>query len=243
MSPVRSDLESLDPGSPALTSAWDANIDFRADELSSENDAAYAALTVLVLDLLSENAPTCGTVLDAGCGLGYLANSMAAAGYCVVGVDPSRHSIGYAKKRFGAIDFHAQTIENYASEHRHAKRYDAVVANMVIHTTPGLDSFVSGAAEVLKPGGSLILTIPHPCFFLPSKDVVSFNYAKRRALTIPFRIHGGHAHPEPVPYFQRTLQDYSDALQSAGFANLWIRELRRIDNGQYNMFAMSVSRR
>jgi 2-polyprenyl-3-methyl-5-hydroxy-6-metoxy-1,4-benzoquinol methylase len=239
---IQSDIESLDPGSPALTSPWDANIDFRADELANDNDVAYSALTTLVLNLLSESVPMRGAVLDAGCGLGYLANSMVTAGYRVVGVDPSRQSIGYAKKMFSTIDFYAETLEIHASESQNAERFDAVVANMVMHATPKLAAFVASAAEMLKPGGSLIATIPHPCFFLPGKDFASFDYSKRRGFIIPFRIHGGRTHPEPVPYFQRTLQDYSDALRVAGFTNFWIREPQRINNGRHDMLAISVSR-
>jgi SAM-dependent methyltransferase len=238
--------ESLDPDNPVLVAAWDANVDFRADELANHGDAAYTALTELLMGLLSDRISAGGSILDAGCGLGYLADSIVTAGYRVEGVDPSRLSIAYAKKRFRAIKFSAQTIEQYASDHAHASRHDAVVANMVLHTTPQLDTFAASVAGVLKPGGSFIASIPHPCFFLPTKDSVSvpFDYSATRGFLIPFRIHDGRAHPEPVPYFQRTLEDYSEALHLAGLTDLRIREPQRVGDGrQHDMLAIFASRK
>jgi SAM-dependent methyltransferase len=237
--------ESLDPGDSALVASWDANVDFRADELANNGDVAYAALTTLVLGLLSESIAPGGSVLDAGCGLGYLANSMAAAGYHVEGIDPSLRSVEYARKKFNTLGFYAQTIESYAVNGPRAGRYDAVVANMVMHTTPQIGSFVASAAEVLRPGGELIATIPHPCFFLPTKESapVPFEYSENRGFLLPFRIRGGRTHPEPVPYFQRTLEDYNEALHQAGLADLRIREPQRIGGSRYHdMLVLSAMR-
>lgn len=239
-------VQSLLPDDSALLASWDANVDFRADELANRRDTAYADLTELLLGLLTERIPADGSILDAGCGLGYMANSMAAAGYRVEGVDPSRLSIGYAKKSFGNIEFSAQTIEHYASDCAHASRHDAVVANMVLHTTPQLDTFVASAAKVLTPEGSFIASIPHPCFYIPTKESVSipFDYSVTRGFAIPFRINGGRIHPAPVPYFQRTLEDYSEALHRAGLRDLRIREPQRVGDGRrHDMLAIFASRK
>jgi 2-polyprenyl-3-methyl-5-hydroxy-6-metoxy-1,4-benzoquinol methylase len=251
---ARLSTEQLCSGSAAIVSPWDENVDFRADELANCRDAAYTALTTVILDLLSESVVAQGSILDAGCGLGYLADSMVAAGFRVIGVDPSRHSIGYAMKRFDtirvptqtdAIGFHTQTIELYATDPHNTGRHDAVIANMVMHTTPQLDAFVESAAQVLRPGGRFIATIPHPCFFLASKKTayVPFNYSENCGFLIPFRIQGGRTHPEPVPYFQHTLQDYSEAMHRAGLSDLRIREPQQIGKGRRYDIAIFESRK
>jgi SAM-dependent methyltransferase len=199
----------------------------------------------MVLSLLSESIDHGGRVLDAGCGLGYLANSIASAGYQVEAVDPSSQSIEYARKNFPRIKFQSQTAETHAADWRNIAQYDAVVANMVMHATPQITTFITSVSELLKPGGSFIATIPHPCFFLPARNFVPmpFNYSNRRGLLIPFKIHGGRTHPEPVPYFQRTLQDYSDALRSSGLDSLWIREPQRVGDEHNNTLALLASRK
>jgi 2-polyprenyl-3-methyl-5-hydroxy-6-metoxy-1,4-benzoquinol methylase len=239
-------VQSLAPEESALHASWDTNVDSRADELANHRDRAYADLTELLLGLLAERIPADGSILDAGCGLGYMANSMVAAGYRVEGVDPSRLSIDYAKKSFGNIEFSAQTIEQYASDCAHASRHDAVVANMVLHTTPQLHAFVASSAKALKKEGSFIASIPHPFFFISTKESVSIplDYSVTRGFAIPFRINGGRTHPAPVPYFQRTLADYSEALHRAGISDLRIREPQRVGHGRcYDILAIFASRK
>jgi 2-polyprenyl-3-methyl-5-hydroxy-6-metoxy-1,4-benzoquinol methylase len=239
------DRDSLDPDDHALVDSWDANVDFRADELANHADSAYEVLTTLLLDALSGLTSADSPVLDAGCGLGYLANSMAASGYTVEGVDPSRLSIEYAKKTFDSIKFSAQTIEQLASDYSHNASYGAVVANMVLHSTPKLDAFVAAAAKLIEPKGSLLASIPHPCFFLYTKNPTYslFDYSAAQGFMMPFRIHGGRTHPEPVPYFQRTLEDYSTALHRAGFTNLQIQEPRQVGGGRHHDVVLLVASR
>lgn len=238
--------EYITSGSSMVIAPWDQNVDFRADELSNNRDSAYIGLMALVLELLTQTVSKTGSVLDAGCGLGYLSDAIATAGFHVVGVDPSRHSIEYATKRFNTIDFHTRTLEQYAADDRNASHFDAVVANMVMHATPQLDTFVTSAARVLRPGGSFIVTVPHPCFFLTRVKAASAppDYSEQCGLMIPFRIHGGRAHPEHVPYFHRTIETYSEAINRAGLKDLRIREPRQIGNSRrHDMLAIFASRR
>ena len=175
----------------------------------------------LVLGFLKQTAAANGSVLDAGCGLGHLTDAIAAAGSHAVGVDPSCHSIDYATKKFSAISFITQTLELYLSDDRNVKRFDAVVANMVMHATPQLDMFATSAARALRPGGSFVATIPHPCFFLTGKKMASapFDYTEHYGLMIPFRINGGRTHPELVPYFHRTIETHCEAMSRAGLSD------------------------
>jgi SAM-dependent methyltransferase len=233
----------LDPGvagarDPLLIAAWDANVDVRAHELAGQGDLAYCALTELVLRLLEENVPAGAAVLDAGCGLGYLSGSMAETGYKVAGIDPSGASIDYANHNFYMPSFYLQSIEDHASAESEVgiEKYGAIVANMVLHATPDLRSFMRSAVALLEPGGVFIATIPHPCFFLGTKDSLSMQskYSDGVGLLIPFQIYGRPAHPEQVPYFQRTISEYSDQLYLAGFRNVRILEPRNIGPGRMN---------
>jgi 2-polyprenyl-3-methyl-5-hydroxy-6-metoxy-1,4-benzoquinol methylase len=236
-------MELLDSCSPLLVGPWDANVDFRADELANGRDTAYARLTSLVLDHLARNVRAGGIVLDAGCGLGYVSNSIVSAGYRVEGIDCSQQSISHARKKFSAIIFRTSAIEDFASHPQSQVRYDAVVANMVLHATPRISSFMESVRRVLKPGGTVIATIPHPRFFLLRKKLApaTFNDSDRIALFIPFRICGGRTHPEAVPYFQRPLQDYGDEMRRSGLTDVRLRPAK-VGDDQHSLLVLSARR-
>jgi 2-polyprenyl-3-methyl-5-hydroxy-6-metoxy-1,4-benzoquinol methylase len=229
----------VDLRDPLLVESWDANVAVRAAELSSHSDPAYQALIDLILGFLKEKVSPGSLVLDAGCGLGYLANAMAQTEYIVHGIDPSQASIDCAKKAFDIdkLSFAVQRIEDLAAESDcESKVYDAVIANMVLHTTPNLKSFLSSTATLLRPGGVFIATIPHPYFFLQTKEFISpdDDHPTDRPYWIKFRIRGREPHEVPVPYFHRTIADYSEGLYIAGLEEVHIYEPGRVGPGRSN---------
>jgi SAM-dependent methyltransferase len=208
----------------------------RAAELANHGDPAYRALTNLVLRLLTERVSTGATILDAGCGLGYLSQSIAEAGYKVIEIDPSAASIARAIKTHDSPSFYCQTIEDNASAKTENENYGAIVANMSLHTTPNLRSFLVSAALLLGPRGVFVATIPHPCFFLETKSAMSVHpeYAAESAFFIPFHIRGHASHPERVPYFHRAICEYSEELYKAGFKDVHIHEPKYMGPGRPN---------
>jgi SAM-dependent methyltransferase len=222
-----------------LVESWDANAAMRAAELSTQGDPAYEALKDLVLSFLKERVSLGSLVLDAGCGLGYLSNAMAQAGYTVRGIDPSQASIDRAIKVFDVnrLSFAVQRIEDLSADlDREFKHYDVVVANMVLHTTPNLKSFLSSTVSLLRPGGIFIATIPHPYFFLQTKESISpdDDHPVDWPYWIKFRIRGREPHEVPVPYFHRAIADYSEGFYIAGLAEVHISEPRRVGPGRPN---------
>lgn len=222
-----------------LVESWDANAPMRAAELSSQGDPAYEALIDLILSFLEERVPLGSVVLDAGCGLGYLSNAMAQVGYTVRGIDPSQASIDRAIKAFDVnkLSFAVQRIEDLSADpDREFKDYDVVVANMVLHTTPNLKSFLASTVSLLRPGGIFIATIPHPYFFLQTKESISpdDDQPTDRPYWIRFRIRGQEPHEARVPYFHRAIADYSEGLYIAGLIEVHISEPRRVGPGRPN---------
>jgi 2-polyprenyl-3-methyl-5-hydroxy-6-metoxy-1,4-benzoquinol methylase len=228
---------ALDQNDPALVEPWDVNAAARAAELANHGDPAYESLTSLILRLLGDCVSTGSLVLDAGCGLGYLSDSMAQSGYKVVGIDPSRASIDRAIKKFDLPSFSAQTIEQAVGEGSPGlAKYDAIVANMVLHTTPNLSSFLANAACLIRPGGSFIATIPHPCFFLQTKESMFLEGESSSEVPfwIEFRIRGRGPHTMRVPYFHRAIAEYSEGFYIAGFVDVRIEEPKHIGPGRPN---------
>lgn len=197
---------------------WNVNADERFRELNTNDDPSYQALTNLICDYLAEVCPWPASLLDAGCGLGFLTATLADIGYDATGLDPAARVVALGQKRFeDPRRLHATTMESFARCHN--QEFDIVVANMTLHCVPKLASFLDAVTEVLKPGGMLVATIPDPDTYLQGRtdiDVSDLDLRQDQDLEIPFRIHGHAPHPARVPYFHHPYRTYINAARAAG---------------------------
>jgi 2-polyprenyl-6-hydroxyphenyl methylase/3-demethylubiquinone-9 3-methyltransferase len=97
-------------------------------------------------------------VLDIGCGGGILSEPLARLGATVVGADPAAPAIEVAKRHAEqsglAIDYRCSTAEELADA---GERFDVVLAMEVVEHVADLALFVRRCAEMVKPGGLLII--------------------------------------------------------------------------------------
>lgn len=204
----------------SAVAAWDANAPYRAAELSGDIDTAYQSLIGHIEHNLSEArlAPRV-RVLDAGCGVGATTSSLDKLGYEVVGIDPSTESIQQANVDYPQCRFHAMALQEMAKRTTEPL-FDAVVANMVLHTVADLDSFLLSAARMLVEDGVFIATLPHPWYYLLQRTDVEFteaDYKEARQYWLKFRIHGQPSHPSRVPYIHRPEHMYLQSLKTNFF--------------------------
>ena len=96
--------------------------------------------------------------LDIGCGGGILAETLAAEGATVTGVDPSEKSLAAARehaRRSGlAIDYRPGTAEELGGAGLEGA-FDLVFAVDVLEHVDDLERTLAGIARVLAPGGGL----------------------------------------------------------------------------------------
>jgi len=97
-------------------------------------------------------------LLDIGCGGGILSEPMARLGAAVVGADPAEPNVEAARvhaAREGLpIDYRATTAEALADL---GERFDVVLAMEVVEHVADLDLFVGRCAEMVKPGGLMVV--------------------------------------------------------------------------------------
>lgn len=183
----------------ATTQAWDANAETRLAELQA-GDPAYNALTNLMIEQV-EKTPGPQRIIDAGCGLGFLALALAQRGHHVVGVDPSEQSIALAKATHPAmpnLQFYTGSLEQYAQDHPD-ERFDTMLANMVLHAVPRLPAFMATASELLSDQGQLLATTPSIEY--PDRKGVGSASPVPGIFKRAFAIRDHDPHPEPVHFF------------------------------------------
>jgi 2-polyprenyl-6-hydroxyphenyl methylase/3-demethylubiquinone-9 3-methyltransferase len=97
-------------------------------------------------------------ILDVGCGGGVLSEPLARLGAEVVGADPASANIAAAKlhaEEAGVmVDYRVAVAEELADA---GERFDIVLAMEVVEHVADLNLFVARCAEMVKPGGLMIV--------------------------------------------------------------------------------------
>lgn len=163
------------------------------------------------------------TVLDAGCGEGYLSRLLAGYGAIVTAVDFSDRMIELASERTTeeeSIQYDQANLENLSQFTD--SQFDAVVSNMVIQDVSDLSMALNELYRVLKSEGHFVFSILHPCFITPEsrweKDEQGEklhwkidDYFKERQFEQRFGTN------DPVFAFHRTVSTYINTLIKTGF--------------------------
>jgi 2-polyprenyl-6-hydroxyphenyl methylase/3-demethylubiquinone-9 3-methyltransferase len=97
-------------------------------------------------------------ILDIGCGGGLLCEPLARLGAKVVGADPAAANIAAARLHAEdaglAVDYRVTTAEDLADV---GERFDVVLAMEVVEHVADLNLFVARCAEMVKPGGLMVV--------------------------------------------------------------------------------------
>lgn len=93
-----------------ISYAWDMNVHIRANDLECGTDITYTNIILpWVLKEVSHHSTEKSTILDIGCGCGFLTNAIYQSGrFAIQGIDISTASIAYAKRKYPNIFFSEQ---------------------------------------------------------------------------------------------------------------------------------------
>jgi SAM-dependent methyltransferase len=170
------------------------------------------------------------SVLDAGCGTGYLTQQLFDRGAKVTGVDFSERMIEIARTDHPAIEFRVDSCSELRTIADAST--DLVITNYVLMDTPDLSGTMRAICRILRPGGVAVHIFSHPCFPAgrarteASGAGVSykwvFPYFEPHECTDP---PWGHF-TERFIWFHRPLSDYWKAFVAAGFSVVDFEEPR-----------------
>ena len=143
---VNADQQELDKFAQLAHRWWDPNSEFKP----------LHDINPLRLDYVDQTAGLAGkAVLDVGCGGGILAESMAARGAHVTGIDLGEKALKVAKLHLlesgNQVDYRLIAVEALAAERPHS--YDIVTCMEMLEHVPEPASVVRACAELVKPGG------------------------------------------------------------------------------------------
>lgn len=167
------------------------------------------------------------SLLDIGCGDGRFMAEMARAhpNQELVGIDYSNRAISLAKAMNPDLDFR---VCNILKENFDAGLFDVVTLVEVIeHIPPAeLEAFIERAVAKIKPGGRLILTVPHCNKTLNIKHFQHFNSAGLSKLMEP---HFGELSFQPFDFSSILLKLWFMGLGNSGkyFVVTWPALLER----------------
>lgn len=205
----------IDPLSDAkIVDSWVKNAQswttaIRENQVDSRRLVTNGAIVAAVLD----RGPR--SVLDIGCGEGWLARALAARGIDVVGVDAVPALVEEAK-RAGGGDFRVASYAEIVAGKLDV-RVDVAVANFSLIGEESVADLVAHAGSLLNPSGALIVQTLHPviaCGEHPYED--GWRTGSWAGFSGTFT--------DPAPWFFRTIGSWIQLLADGGLHVVRVRE-------------------
>jgi 2-polyprenyl-3-methyl-5-hydroxy-6-metoxy-1,4-benzoquinol methylase len=169
-----------------------------------------------------------GTLLDVGCGNGWISTFFAKLGMNVIGIDFSQEQINSAienqsKSNLNTLQFRCADIVNL-DETQYKDHFDSIIVNAFLHHLPNAEiaQIMHKLETMLRPGGKLYLYEP-----LITKD-----HRRLQSLTFPIvlliRYGIGIFFTQPVKLFKLATKEYLAEVER-GYTGLSPRE-RALDH-------------
>ena len=167
-----------------------------------------------IVDAVMSRKPE--SVLDLGCGEGWLVRALSAQGVQrVIGVDVVPSLVEQARAAGGG-EFHVASYEAIARDELHVT-VDVAVANFALIGKEAVDALIRWTPSLLRSGGTLIVQTLHPviaCGDLPYKD--GWRVGSWSGFSDDFT--------DPAPWYFRTLETWVGLIASSGLMLTEMRE-------------------
>lgn len=156
------------------------------------------------------------TVLDAGCGNGYLCRHLSQLGAKVIGLEPATSLIHYAIKRETEEPLGIVYIQDDLTTWHSEFRFDVVIINMVLMDIPDYEAALDSCFLHLRQGGKLLLSLTHPCFEASDSEYRENGFIAVREYFRHYRIEQqwGDRFHRPLSHYFKALLDRGGIVEA-----------------------------
>jgi 2-polyprenyl-3-methyl-5-hydroxy-6-metoxy-1,4-benzoquinol methylase len=197
-----------------IVESWDKNaplwvIAVRDGQIESRRQITDQA----IVDTVLSRSPR--SVLDIGCGEGWLARELAVRNIHVIGIDIVPSLVDVAQQAGGG-DFLVMSYEKLAAGELNVS-VDVVVCNFALLGKESVEGVFSVASSLLNKQGLFIVQTLHPvivCGDLPYRD--GWREGSWAGFSSDFT--------DPAPWYFRTFESWTQLFVDSGFRLLEIRE-------------------
>lgn len=163
------------------------------------------------------------SVLDIGCGEGWLARALSARGVEVLGIDVVAALIESARRAGGGR--YAEISQEALAEGAFEERFDVCVCNFSLLGGDVVDRLVTGIHARLNPGGALVVQTLHPCAGGGDADYrEGWRAGTWAGIDASFS--------DPAPWYFRTLEAWFKLFAAAGLRLVSFGETVHPESGQ-----------
>ncbi len=193
-----------------ILSTWHKNVDcwteaVRQQQIESRRLVTDEAVVAAVLSCQPQ------TVLDLGCGEGWLTRSLTRQGLSVLGVDGVEGLVAQAEAldggEFLAMDYEAIVAGGLQ------RRFDVVVCNFSLFGEASVAQLLGAVPGLLNPGGSLVIQTLHP---KSACGDGTYEDGWREGSWDGF----SEAFVDPAPWYFRTVESWVLLLRRSGFGKV-----------------------
>jgi SAM-dependent methyltransferase len=179
------------------------------ERVADQYDSTWASSTRQFIPALLDAAEVSGkmSILDVGCGPGYVSAAAAERGATPLGLDFSEEMIAIAKKKFPQIEFRQGDAQNLPFPDA---SFDRVVANFALLHLSNPERAIAEAARVLKSGGRFGFTTWAKTSENPFVQLVDDAIQAHANLDVDLP-------PGPPHYLFENEDEFRKALERAGF--------------------------
>lgn len=206
---------TIDPLSDAkIVDSWRTNAAPWTDAVRAREIESRALVTDrAVVEAVMGRSPR--TVLDIGCGEGWLVRALAARGVQATGVDAVPELVERARAAGGG-EFRVASYEQIAAGELQLV-VDLAVANFALIGEASVAGLVRQVPRLLRAGGALVVQTLHP---LVATGEHPYRDGWREGSWAGF----GAAFTDPAPWYFRTLESWVALLTNSGLRVVEIRE-------------------
>lgn len=233
-----------DPREQEIIRSWHCNAAAWSEAIRTASIASRKLVTnAAIIDAIRSVAPS--TVLDIGCGEGWLARALSTFGMSVTGIDAVPELIAHAPAAGsppgtilsaeaanvapedgvqGSVVLVVQDYASIASRRWRCGPFDAAVCNFSLFVRESVDSLIAALPHYLVDSGHVLIQTLHPvaaCGAGPYED--GWREGSWQGFSGNFS--------DPAPWYFRTLESWRALLERCGFDVLECREPRAAGAG------------